>query len=182
MTRILTFSLSLYWAVFFACHATAIVVSLGEGVALGSAFLQAGFPGLLEQTSGSPGLFLGLAGAFALSAALFLWSMMAALALPAERASHLRDISGKAVALGGVSITFVFAVGVSNPSAALFQSSTLCIAGLAGTYAAIAAARLADNELETDRDGATSARVMALNAAHNSLLTRISGRDHREGR
>lgn len=182
MTRILTFSLSLYWAVFFACHAAAIVVSLGEEMVLSSAFLQAGFPGLLEQAFTSPVLFVGLAGAFALSAALFLWSIIAAVALPAERASQLRDISGKAVAFGGLSITFVFAATAGSPSAALFQASILCIAGLAGTYAAIAAARLADNEHEGDYDGATSARVMALSAAHSSLLTRISGRGHREGR
>lgn len=178
MTRILTIALSVYWAVLFSGQAAAIVglhagLKFNGGEAVLAAFTV---PYILKDAGMIVNLVLG--GTFALTATLFVWSagLSAIGQMPGQRTD---DITSKAIALGVLSTTIALVLGMSSASAALFQTIGLQIAGLAGTFAAIAGSRIVDTESYPESDRVVSARVLALNAAHSSMLARLSGRDHR---
>lgn len=181
MIRFLTFSLSLYWAIFFALNAVSLLALSGQGAAHMAGVVSHGLPGLGEAVSARPFLNVAFVAVFTLSAALFLWCIFASVLLSGENRHQFRDVTGAAFSIAAAAMTMVLASAVTVPSTALFQAIGLTIAGLAGSYAAIAAERIAEQNDEIEHEGQTLARVMALNAAHSSLLARFSGRDGNTG-
>ncbi len=182
MTRILTFSLSLYWAIFFACHSVSMLAGFGQGGAIAPGVFSSGFPGLSDALSTRPFFMLALSAAFALTAALFLWSALSALLLSGKSERQFHDIPRHAFASAGVTVTAAFIVAATHPAAALFQSISLVVAGLAGSYAAIASEGLARTGESPEAEENTGSRMMALDAAHTSLLERVAGLPAKPGR
>ncbi len=131
------------------------------------------FPGLDALVAATPPMAVGLAGVFALCMAVFVWGAAGSLLLSGGYGS---DVARKAVALSVLALALVCLVCHETLSAQLFEALGLYVAGLGGTFAAIAAERLTCDEEFQGHDAVTSARVMALNAVHDTLLGRISGR------
>lgn len=176
MIRTITFSLSIFWSIFFAVQSLALLSATGWA---GLGAVQGGLPGIAEFAAASPLIAIVLSSLFALCALLFVWAVLASLMLSGGDAPHLWDISAIAIAMAAVVLTLLVASTINIHSIALFEAVGLYIAALAGSYAAIAAERIATVDGAVDRDDAARARVMALSAAHNTLLTRISGRGDR---
>ena len=169
MNRILTTSLSAFWAIFFALQSTAMlsVLVAGKGTAAPA------FPGLSEVAAATPMTAVGLAGVFALSSAVFSWTVGASLLISGPDSARTLQ---KAVALAVLSLLLVCVLSHAVMSIELSETLLLCVAGLAGTYAAAGTEALLVAEEPAANDAATPARVMALGAAHNSLLGQIIGR------
>ncbi|MEX0343880.1 MAG: hypothetical protein AB3N20_03080 [Rhizobiaceae bacterium] len=167
MNRILTLSLSAFWAIFFALQSTAMLSMLVAGKG------TTAFPGLSELVTIMPIISAGLAGVFALTSAVFLWTAGASFLIAGPEGARALQ---KAVTVAVLTLSLVCVVSHAIMSISLFEALGLYIAGLAGTFAAAGAETLLDSEEQAANDAAMPARVMALSAAHNSLLGQISGR------
>ncbi len=177
MIRILTFSLSLYWLAFFGSHAVAALMASQYGLPSAFSLLNSGFPGVGQLVAGSPAVSLGFACLFFLAAAMFLWMLLASLLSKGERSGQFQSIANHTTSLAGIALAFMFVAATFNPSAELFQSISLHVAGLAGSYAAISVEFLTQPSDNKDGEMADLARVKALQATHSALLSRISGRE-----
>lgn len=169
MNRILTSSLSAFWAIFFAVQSIAMLSILVTG----KGTIAAAFPGLNGLVSSMPTMSVGLAGVFALSSAVFSWTAGASLLIAGPEGARVLQ---KAVAVAVLTLSLICVVSYPIMSIELFEALGLYIAGLAGTYAAAGTETLMDSDEKAANDPAMPARVMALSAAHNSLLGQISGR------
>ncbi len=182
MIRLLTFSLALYWAAFFALHALSLLAQSGQGVQALAGFADSGFPGLLAGIAVWPDTIIIFLVLFTLTASLFLRVALSALMLPGDPSRHYRDTGGPAFASAILGLVLVLIAASFNPATALFQSLGVAIAGLAASYAVFAAERITKKSEEICLEGKNVARIMALDAAHNALLARFSGRDKPNGR
>ena len=177
MIRILTFSLSLYWLAFFGGHAVAALMAGQHGEGGASLLLNSGFPGVHDIVSGSVATILGYACIYLLAAALFLWLLLTSFLPGAAQTEQFRSIANSAFSFAGFVLALMIAAASFNPSVELFQSISLHMAGLAGSYVAISIEWLTDPYGDSDADTADVARIKALQATHSVLLSRISGRD-----
>jgi hypothetical protein len=174
MRRILSLFLALHWMIVFA--ALAMLCAFGR---------QGGFSAVLDTIGlSTPAGFSGLmasqavctffASGFGLVAILFLWTLLTAL-FEEEEAGGTDEVAR--LAFGGAigMVTILFLVCALAAVKGFYAIVALELAALAGSWLAISAEkrmmeRVALPRGEQVRD---AARVMALGAAHNSLLRRL---------
>lgn len=167
MHRILTFFVGLYWMTHFALLAVRPAAASAAGLRM------AGLEGELASA-----LIVGAA----LVAVLFLWLLVALLLEPYSAAGDVDDVARWAFAAASGMLTLALAAGASQPTALLSHTS-LPLAALLASYVAVRIeGGWLSERVKEDGGQTTGATLMALDAAHNSLLSRFSGRPSGEER
>ena len=163
--------LSFHWMVVFAL--LAVLASGPHG--LDRIVSMIGFSELAEPAFGRS-LSAVFAVIFALVAVLFLWSLLTTdqddrFTRPAD------DVAMLAFAAAIAATTALLVAVAVLPAGGLFEAVTLQIGGLGASYAAIHAERRSLSLVVDDGgENRSAARLMAVGAAHASMLTRLSGR------
>ena len=176
MRLLLTFLLPFHWMVAFALLAVAAASQPGHLDALFAAIGT--IPA--ETFSTNPigqGLSTAFAIGFGLVATLFLWTLLTAV-MGSEEPGAFEEVAGLAFgcAIALATITLLVSAGRAiggGHAAAAFQ-----IAALAASYVAVVAERRAGvaPAASDSEDVRNAARLMALGAAHSSMLSRLPGR------
>ncbi|TKT76834.1 hypothetical protein [Aquamicrobium sp. LC103] len=147
MCRILAISLSVHWAVVFAAAAIRSGGMPGDGI-----------------RPDAPAVALCVA--FALVSVLFAWA-----AACESFGEGRRDVRRLSLTAAVIMLTAAIAAGRPDGEAAMQ------LAGLAGTYLLLRfEGEEASEERETDRSSVLAQRI-ALDAAHISMMARLSGRE-----
>lgn len=163
--------LSFHWMVVFAL--LAVLASGPHG--LDRIVSMIGFSELAEPVFGRS-LSAAFAVIFALVAVLFLWSLLTVgqgdgFTRPAD------DVAMLAFAAAIVATTALFLVVAVLPAPGAFAAIALQTGALGASYAAIHAERRSLSLVVADGgEHSSAARLMAVGAAHASMLTRFSGR------
>ena len=163
--------LSFHWMVVFAL--LAVLASGPRG--LDRIVSMIGFSEFAEPAFGRS-LSAVFAVIFALVAVLFLWSLLTTgqgdgFTRPAD------DVAMLAFAAAIAATTALLMTVAVLPAGGLFAAVTLQICGLGASYAAINAERRSLSLVADDgAENRSAARLMAVGAAHASMLTRLSGR------
>jgi len=175
----LTSILSFHWAVVFAALAYGSIAHTGGafGGLLGSLGIAA-IPA--DATGWFVVLSVLLAGSFVFAAMLFGWSALIDLAphLGADDADNL-DLSRIAYCAAVSSLTVLLVICLARGGTVPYVALAAQLAALGASYLVVIAERLAlalAKPPEVDEVKA-AARLMALDAAHGAMLSRISGRD-----
>ena len=169
MRRIIGIFVPAYWMAFFGLLALAAMAeATGEVFAI---FQALSFPGgfLDSRIPAGPLLSTVLAFGFSLASVQFLWMIVTAVAQMRGTRPESDEIARTAVLL---------AVGAIFIVRGLFASASLQLLALLVSYMAVQAEqrRTSDSNRHPGEPSEITARVMAVGAAHHSMLTRISGR------
>lgn len=148
--------------------------------------LHAGLGALLTDTA-SLARQSGFAGAMAfgsgLAAVLFMWMTLALVFDRRGLTGDADEVARLAFATATGLLTLALLAGMALPLSGLLSTVSLLLAALLVSYVAVHAERRAMPEPWQPPDaGEERASIMALGAAHNSLLSRLSGREGAEGR
>ncbi len=177
MRRILTSVLTLSWAAIFALLAVSVLPGGGPG----SLFVL-DLLGLEAQATagGSSELVRYLLALFYLSAGvLFFWAFAVSLSDRGLDIEGGDDVNRVAFAAGSGALVLGLLGGALTLVPGLFSVAMVSLAALVASYVATFLERL--SLLMSSEAGASdvraAARLMALGAAHSSMLSRISGRD-----
>lgn len=176
MRHILTSFITFHWMVFFAVLAAACTLEADGGAGSSAAGL---FIHLGAATEAPPFLpSLTFAVAFGTVAALFLWVFVSATLGGGTVSEDTEEIARMAVAAAIGSLTILLLARAWTSAAPFFGETAMFLAALMASYLAIAAERWSgvSSEAADHPDLADAARVMATSAAHNSMLSRLSGR------
>lgn len=164
MHRLIAISILLFWAILFVAFAHVSLSSHLQGDTASGVDLQL----LLTGTSQYP--FLPVI--MLVVAAVFGWAI---LALIASDEDHFREIEAYAYAAAIIAMSVATLLALVEFGFLVFTPAVL----MAALCASIASSRFMDLQRATinrsvlSRD---SARLMAMGAAHNSMLSRVSGR------
>lgn len=173
MRHFLTSLLALHWAVAFALLTVACMIGQRPDASLAMALLgvSAEPAGALQ---GAP-LAAFLSVAFAMVALLFAWMLVAALV--AEDADG-EPIARRAFAGAAGVLSLVLIVGAAEGASGALPAVAVTLAALMGSYLAVRAEHraVAERQPAEGDDVRSAARMMAAEAAHNSMLTRLTGR------
>jgi hypothetical protein len=173
MHRILTSIVGFHWAAQFGLIAAAAAGLISPDQRL--AGYGAGFPAELGET-----LAAGTALGFGLAAILFSWLLVSALFDRRMPAGETDDVARLAVAMAVGMLTLLVIAAAAGSLTISASVLLLQVAALLVSYLAIDAERR--HALESVEDAPlTGASSMALSAAHNALLIRISGRSGPKG-
>ena len=174
MRRIVVAIVALHWAIAFALLAGITSRAGDDGI---TALLRGlGFAdGLAEMPLlAGPEMTFGVALGFAVVAALFFWMLVSALSddgiYPGDTDEVARVAFGGAVGL----LTLMLLASSVAPAPALFSSVALQLGALLISYLVVQTDRQSQTApAMEDEDMRQAARIMALGAAHSSLLSRI---------
>ncbi len=172
MRRILIGVLSVHWLVIFGLLAGATMLCATDGAAALNSF---GLPGG-DMPSGSLA-YAGLALGCSLVALLFLWTLVSLLADEGKFPDETDEIAPIAFGAGVAMCTVMMVMSALGAAVWLLSSIAVQMGALLISYLVFYADRRASfRRMSVARDDvrATAAR-MALGAAHNSLLPRLSG-------
>lgn len=183
MPRILSFCLALHWTVLFGLLAARMA-----GAFVDNSFepLHSGPGALLSQAAS-----LALQGHFAavmalgsgLAAILFLWMAVTLLFDRRGLTGDADDVARLAFATATGLLTLTLVAGTALPPSRLLSTVSLLLSALLVSFIAVRAEARAVAERMPGADaGEANPNIMALSAAHNSLLSRLSGREGAEGR
>lgn len=167
---------AVFWAVLFAAVTYGLVVDFqasaqGTIAVLGATVALPG-PGLTKLAA------FVLAICFALSAVLFVWGFVLAFLGKSVEEGEQADILATAHAAAAVAVTSVLVATILLPGQPAFGPLVLQIGSLAASFLACQMERLMMSERQTNTDEVrAAARHMAAGAAHNTMLSRISGRE-----
>lgn len=178
MPRLITFFVAAYWTTFFAILALASVGEVaGENVPLLAGLVPAA-PSPLPGTAGWAVSAI-LAIGFLLVAVLFLWTLATTIFEGARKRGDGDGIARMALCAAACMMAGLLVVGVASGMRDTFSVvSTQLVALLVSHVAILAdAGRAAEREREALAVKGGSARTMALGAARNSMLSRLSHRD-----
>lgn len=176
MRQILTPFLAFHWMAVFALLAMAAAVGRGGGE-----FAVFEFMGVVDGTlpfgvgSEAAALF---SVAFALVAALFLWTLVNAFLGERTQSGDAEQLSRLAFGGAAGALTFMLLYGSVQPVAGLLPAVSINLAAILVSYLAVTVERWVTT-MSVAPDAAdirAVARVMAAAAAHGSTLSRISGR------
>lgn len=183
MRRILTSVLTLSWASVFGLLTIGVLPSGGRGSI--SVFDLLGLDAAsIAATAASHELIRYLLALFFLSAAvLFFWAFAVSLADRAIDVEGGDDVNRAAFATGAGALMLGLVGGTFMLVPGLFTIAMVSLAALVVSYVATFLERL--SLLMSSEPGAgdirAAARLMALGAAHSSMLSRISGRETPHG-
>jgi hypothetical protein len=172
MPRVLTSFLTFHWAAAFALLSMACVMGGNGGAAQALGMLGLAEGDLLAHASATPLLSL----ASAVCAMLFFWAFAASVL--GDPAAEGGEVAGMAFASAALLISLLMICGSVNVVAGLYPAVAVHLAALLASYLAIQAERLAAviSASPGENDIRAAARIMALGAAHVSMLSRLSGR------
>lgn len=175
MQRLITLFVSAYWTAYFGLLALASMARATGDPGPAAAFAPSF--GFLEGTGDSPALAGALAFGCALSAALFAWTLLDAAMRPGMRRTDGDDVPRLALGVSIGVVTLVMVAGLAQPDVPV-QSTFILFIALLASYVAIhlEQAALTRRRLQDVAEPSSMARMMALGAAHTSLLPRLSGR------
>ena len=178
MRRIIGIFVPAYWMAFFGLLALAAMAeATGEVFAI---FQALSFPGgfLDSRIPAGPLLSTVLAFGFSLASVLFLWMIVTAVAQMRGTRPESDEIARTAFGVAAAMMTVLLAVGAIFIVRGLFASASLQLLALLVSYMAVQAEqrRTSDSTRHPGEPSEITARVMAIGAAHHSMLTRISGR------
>ena len=159
MQRVLTISFSACWSVVFGVAAAGIA----------DAPLLAEDVGLVARW--------GLPIVHAIAALLFLWAAASACSKQASDSGESLEIARSATTCGVVALILVMLAGGSGHTSQPILLACVQLAGLGATYLVIRQEEAEPIRQANEPDGSRTARRLALVAAHDSMLTRLSGRD-----
>jgi hypothetical protein len=159
MQRVLTISFSACWSVVFGVTAAGIAAApfVTEDV------------GLVAHW--------GLPIVHAIAALLFLWAAASACLKQASDSGESLEIARSATTCGVVALILVMLSGASGHAQQPILLACVQLAGLGATYLVIRQEEAEPMRPADEPDGSHSAHRLALVAAHDSMLTRLSGRD-----
>ncbi len=183
MRRILGIFVPAYWMAFFGLLAlVATAEATGEVFVI---FQALSLPGGLSDSrmEAGPVLSTALAFGFTLTSVLFLWMMLTALAHVRRIQRDTDEIARLAFGVAAAMMTILLAVGAGFVVRGLFASASLQLLALLVSYVAVQTEQRRHSETAQTGGGDTeiTARVMAIGAAHNSMLSRISQRPANPG-
>ncbi|APH72507.1 hypothetical protein [Aquibium oceanicum] len=178
MRRIIGIFVPAYWMAFFGLLALAAMAeATGEVFAI---FQALSFPGgfLGNEIPAGPVLSTALAFGFSLTSVLFLWMIVTAIAQIRGSQRESDEIARTAFGVATAMMTVLLAIGAIFLVRGLFASASLQLLALLVSYMALQAEqrRTADAPREVGDAAEITARLMAIGAAHNSMLTRFSRR------
>lgn len=173
MRHVLSSVLAFHWTAAFGLLAMVAVLSGEAGFAAVMTLLGA------EVASGDTPL-LSLMTAFGMMVAgvVFFWAFVTVTFSSRTEVDEGPAVMQLAFAVASIMLTYLMLIAALYPVSGLFPAIGTAFAALLASYLASATERwLAEAADEQGKDDArAAARIMALGAAHNSLLTRISGR------
>lgn len=173
MRHFLTSLLAAHWAVVFGLLAAACVVGGANGASLAFNLLGVDTAGMFYVTGASASGALSLA--FALVAVLFAWALVHALF--AQSDAEGEQVTRMAFGGAACALSLVLVVGALSGSHGVLPSIAITLAALLASYLAAAAEyRAAPAVADKVDDARSAARLLAAEAAHNSMLTRLTGR------
>lgn len=177
MRHFLTTLLTFHWAVVFAVLAAACVPGHAEAPGLFGHSLA-----WLEPMHGGSSAALLHCLAFAFVAAMFAWAMLSTLF--GGDGSGPDEVARAAFGFATWVLTMVLVVGALRGSPGLPTAVAVHLAALLASYLAVQADRQRARAPGAAALPASSAELRAAGAAHDSMLSRISGRglageDHR---
>jgi hypothetical protein len=172
MPRALTTLLTFHWAAAFALLSMACVMG-GSGAAQALSMLGLAQTGLLDGGSAAATL---LSPAAAVCAVLFFWAFVTSVLGDPEAEGS--DVVAIAFASAALLVCLLMICGSVTFVAGLYPAVAVHLAALLASYLAIQAERFAAvrSAAPGENDIRAAARVMALGAAHVSMLSRLSGR------
>lgn len=176
MQRIITLFVSAYWTAYFGLLAF-VAFARVTGASAVPEGIQATF-GLGVNTESAPALAVALAFGCALSAALFAWTLLDAVARPGTRRTDVDDVARLALGVSMGLTTLILILGAARPEGGPVDSTFIQFIALLASYVAIHLEQSALGRRRTTPadEPASMARMMALGAAHTSLLPRLPGR------
>ncbi len=175
MPRVLTSFLTFHWAAAFALLAMACVMGGEGGAAHALAILGLAGSGLLDPALFPVSAFLPLASA--VCAVLFFWAFVTSMFSDPEEEGG-GDVVRMAFASAALLISLLMICGSVNVLAGVYPAVAVHMAALLASYLTIQAERLSVimSASPSENDIRAAARIMALGAAHSSMLSRLSGR------
>lgn len=171
MPRVLALSVSAYWTAFFGMKALAAVLAATGGE-------TAPFVPPTDMLAGDPRATVPLAFGSAIAAALFSWMLVATAAAGAREDHAAEDVPRLAFGVAIGLTTLVLIVATLWPDRAPQGGALLQFVALLASYVAVQLEErhLARRRTEAGREQASPARMMAIGAAHTSLLPRLAAR------
>lgn len=177
MPRLIALFVAAYWMAFFCLLALAALGEVeGDGLlVLGPRDAGSEAAGL---AAGSP-FSMVLAVALLVVAALFLWTLVTTILQRGDPRGEGDDVFGIAFAAAAAMMAVLLLAGTLEGVDGIFASASLQLLALLVSYVAIEAERrrMAHRDHDEMTQTEATARVMALGAAQDSLLSRLSGRD-----
>jgi hypothetical protein len=174
MRRILSLFLALHWMIVFAALAVACGLDGQGGFTAVLRAVGLAVPPNLPYFDSGEAVSTGFVSGFGLVAVLFLWTFLTAL-FDQEGSGGTDDVARLAFGSAIGMITILFLVCALASVQGFYGITALELAALAGSWLAISAEkRMMEQRLSHEGEPVQSAaRMMALGAAHNSLLRRL---------
>ena len=182
MRHILTMLIAFHWMTVFAMLAIVSTVDPEHGVLAALRFLGAVPLPEASALGGGPLAAALLAVVFAVASVLFLWTLLTVSLGDGPFGSETEAVARRAFG-SGIAVLSLLLIGAGLlPVSGLFVTSAVALAALLASYLAVHAERWAVSSLSSPdhADLHAAVRVMAAGAAHNAMLTRLSGRANPE--
>lgn len=175
MPRILTSFLTFHWAAAFALLSIACVMGGDGGAAQAMNMLGLTANELFDPAGASASALLALASA--VCSVLFFWAFATSVFGDPE-ADGEGDVLRMAFASAALLISLLMICGAANVAGGVYQTAAVHLAALLASYLAVQAERIAAfmSASPSEGDIRAAARLMALGAAHSTMLSRLSGR------
>jgi hypothetical protein len=174
MPHILTSFLAFHWALAFALLAVVCVMG-GDGGAVAALDLLGVSLSHSNLEGGVAPKLLSLA--FTIGSVLFAWAFLTAF-FSDEAVEGNDDVMRMAFGSAGGVLSLVLICGTAQGAAGVFPVVAAHLAALLASYLAIRAENwsVSISGVPGEADIRAAARIMALGAAHGSMLARLSGR------
>lgn len=175
MRHLLTTILTFHWTAVFGLLALVTVLGGDSGMAGVLSMLGVGYSDAAAQL---PLLSTLFSFAFTMVAVLFLWAFVTAFFNVGTDGGETTEVFGIAFAAAALTMTAVVLAGALFDVSGLLPVAAAHLAALLVSYLAIFAERWAMvlSTAPSQNDIGAAARVMALGAAHSTMLARLSGR------
>lgn len=178
MRHYVTSFIAFHWAAAFAV--LAMVCALGGEHGVASTLNMFGLTLSNPESSALTQPFVtgSLSLLFGVASVLFFWAFVAAFLGDVGTAGGGDDVVRIAFGSAAGILSVILVGGASQAIAGIFPVVAVQMAALFASYLAINAERWSSpfSDLPGDEDLRAAARVMALGAAHSSMLSRLSGR------
>lgn len=177
MKRVLGLFVLAYWSAFFGVLAFAALTGVGGGTGFAfEAWQIESWPSTMSPLQ-STVVATVLAFGYSLCGVLFIWTLIATLFGNPIDDGDTDEIARLAFAVAiGLATVLMIAGTVYGGSGPFFASSVQVVALLVSYVAIRAEGSLPIAAREDEDDGIGAARMMALGAAHSSMLSKLSGR------
>ena len=177
MRHVLSSVLAFHWTAAFGLLAMIAVLDGEAGFSSAMAML-----GAHVASGDTPMLSLLTAFGLMVAAVVFFWAFVTVTFSPRGSRDEGPAVMQLAIAVASTMLTFLLLAGALFPANGLFSSLAVAVAALLVSYLATFVERLsaAVPDVPNQDDVRDAARMMAMGAAHSTMLSRISGRSGAE--